>query len=327
MANIINSTFSGQVTLKSTKILYTADDDDDIIIGVWSDFGNSTFNYTTGMTDAGPAPSTSYNEANVINNTTNSTATFGQASPANWLNLEFNDYRFRPTDIVVYAAANVASGGPYDIEFNCYNDSSGATSSYVETLSAVVPNNLVYGYYRITNLAEKVFHDCNGIGVRLPATTIRVARFYIYGEVFHEDFDDLPPVGAATTIEAFSDSLVGQDSDTEGILYKRNLLAVRPYRPLVGGVQSFTAGGTVQFSDEHPYNISLINPGGAARQVNLAVTPPRHHQVRIINTDGAFALNIYEGDGTTFIQELSNSSGALILDVAWDGTQWITTAL
>ena len=112
MANRINSTFSGQVTLKSTKILYTADDDDDIIIGVWSDFGNSSFNYTSGMSSNGPTPDVPWTPTNVVNNTGNSTGTYVQGASTDWANLEFNDYRFRPTDIVVYAGANVGTSRP-----------------------------------------------------------------------------------------------------------------------------------------------------------------------------------------------------------------------
>lgn len=327
MANVINSSFSGQVNLKRAKVLYTADDDDDLIVGVWSDFGNSAFSYSSGMGDVGPG-SVGYTEINVINNLTNDAGTFGQAASANqYIGLDFDDYRFRPTDVVMYATST-SGGGPYDAIIRVYNDTSGTNEIiYSETVVGGLPGFGSNAYIRITDLQEKVLKDCNGIQIAGSTTGIRVFRLYVYGEVWHEDNIDLPPVAAATTIESFTDSMVGEDDDTEGILYKRNFLTVRPYGPLTGGILTATLSGNAPFTDNHPYPVTQYNPNGANRQVYLPVAPPKNFQSRLINLDGAFTISIYEGDQTTLIQNLSNADGTNILDVAWDGSQWIVTAL
>lgn len=321
MANIVNSTFSGTVVFKSTKYSYTANDDDDCIVGVFTDFGNSTFTYNAAEINVGSA----WNQANVLSNLANSTAVAGNIPGSGGSRyIDFNNYLVRPTRVTLFGDANGTFGAPYDFRIYCENTETGESVS--DFLSNVVGGSGSHTTWHHIDLQDKVKFNCNRFRFENPETnSVDISRIYIYGEIFRQDGAELSPTEGATTIESLSDSAVDVDTDTEGLLQKQSLLTVEPYKPQ--RVVTLTMTGTVNQVEGSSAVTFLLDPNGGNRTFNLPQYPQTNQQVRLINLDGAFSITVNEGGGSPTIETLSTANSTLILDAYWDGTQWVVTSL
>jgi hypothetical protein len=328
MANAINITFSGSVNLKSAKYLYTNNGNPDCWNAIFNNFENSA--YTFNSNEISPIGG-SWSEDNSINRNNTGFSPLNVNLRLGWLCV---NYRFKPTTIVIETTTSSTS-----ITLNISNFSlwmGNSTSGYevplhnfynkIQPSPTIIPNaTQPPAYIVFNNIQEYITQEINEIEIQVTGTSIRIFNLYVYGEIFHKDLITLPPTQPATTIEEFTDSTVGIDADIEGVLYKRNLMSLQPNKG--HSVTTITLTGAYDISEYEPYSVILLNPNGANRIVRLPENPPLNYQTRLINLNGNFEIEIEELPGNSTVQLLSTAEGQLVLDVFWDGTQWITTAL
>lgn len=316
MANNIDIKFSGQVKLKSAKYLYTGTHGNDCLRALHTNFYNSSYAYNTSEISTSnfidPEKAFNRNEDD-----------FATAATTNFT-LTINNYKIRPHTVGArLASQNTSSYEGFNIRLGGLNEGNQFTSTIGANITLAGPDNYLW-----TNLQEDINLRrgwVNKIYIQTIAPVgVRIYELYVYGEIIHKDELDLPPTSGATTIEAFTDSLLLVDELNEGSIIKDGSLMLEPRRAHT--VQRVNLSGTYTIPDHSEYNVWNFNPDGASRIVNLPRAPQFNHYLKINNIDGGQQIRVNDSDKTTLIQNLSTADGPNTLEAVWANNQWIITA-
>jgi len=313
MANIISLQFSDQVEAVTGKLDYTGDDTDDADIGYWIGTDGYASAYSdirvAGEVGAASQLTTCFNRGLAVD------ATSSIASTAAW---SFANYVLLPTSITL--AIRGDSAGNRDFLLEAENE-----SGVYESIGQFSAVNLPTGYNRINfpvkaNFWSKSFRFNKTLGGNL-----RIDEIYMYGAFRREDNSSLGLFSANSTVESVKDSVLDVAS-INGPLDYQGKLDSKSNIILTGNRVTLT--GDITIGNKGNHLIQSLDPNGANRNVVLPQFPRLDHYQKIINVDGANALNIREVVGGPIIQELSNSSTVLSVECIWDqeDSTWHITA-
>lgn len=315
MANVISLQFSDTIEVNTGRLDYTGNDLDDNDIGYWIGTQGYSVAYSdislSGEVTATPNITSSFNR----NTTADSVNIITNGANVDWT---FANYVILPTSITL-AIRGDGSSTTIDFTLQAANESGGydILGSFTQALGS--------SYARYNFSVSPDFWSRSFRFVKSSGNNVRIEEIYMYGAFRREDNDTLGFFPANGTVEAVKDSVLSINS-TNGPLDYQGKLDSR--LNVILAATRITLTGDITIGDKGQDIILSFDPNGANRNIILPQNPRLDHYLKIINVDGANALNIRETVGGPIIQELSNASTVLTLEAIWvqeDSTWHITS--
>lgn len=309
MANIINLTFSNTVELEQEKFEYTGDTNNNTDIGWFLGTSGGATGYIniqgSGIVTSSHASTDPFDR--VTN--TGSTGSDNRFTNGDPYIITFNDYLISITRSI-HHLRKITGFTSNTFNFQYFDDRAG---SYLTYFSNSYSSNTIADSGLIS---PTPFSDSFRITLD-NSNTWSVWEVYLYGFLRRKDGEPIGFITPPTTFNQLKDinnlSIPGQIGYDGFVNSNYNA----PYT-----IRRETLTGTFNVTSTGSGNVNILNPNGANRTVNLNAnnTPRLDHYIRLVNIDGAFALNVYEFDGGPFIVELSNVTGILTAEFIYNQT-------